>query len=223
MMQFPDSYLKCPLFHNIEQQEVEKVLVCMKAQTKNVKKGALLALAGNSLSSFGIVLSGSLRLVYDDFWGRRTILEEITVGGLYGAAFAFSCHVISVSIEAVEDSLLLQIPANRFTDTCASACVFHKHIIENLLILLAQNSIKLVEKINIISRKSTREKLLLWLSGEAAKAHSSSFTISFSRQELADYLAVERSAMSAELSHMQKDGLITYHKKSFTLNKKYTL
>jgi CRP-like cAMP-binding protein len=221
MVQIPETYMKCPLFRGIERQNLEKAFICMKVRQKKVGKGAILAIAGDTLDRFGIVLKGGLHIVYDDFWGRRAILEEIGEGGLYGAAFAFSGQPISVSIEASCDSVLLQIPSIRLTETCENACPFHKRLIENALTLLSQNSMRLVEKINIISRKSTREKLLYWLSLEALRAKSSKFTVAFSRQELADYLAVERSAMSAELSHMQKDGLIKYNKKEFVLKKEY--
>jgi CRP-like cAMP-binding protein len=211
---------KCPLFEGIETPDLEKLLVCLKARRKKVTKGAYVAFAGDSISSFGVVLSGSLHISYNDYWGRRSILEKVSSGSLYGVAFAFSrLDSLPISIEAAEDSILLNMPVDKITTPCSSSCAFHKRIIANTLTLLSRNTVGLIEKIHTLSCKSTREKLLMWLSSQAMQAGSPSFTVSFSRQELADYLAVERSAMSAELSRMQKEGLIDYHRNSFELKK----
>jgi CRP-like cAMP-binding protein len=177
-------------------------------------------MAGETIAHFGLVLSGSLHTVYEDYWGRQSILEKIVPGGLFGAAFVFSgSGQLPISVQAAEDSEILWIPGKKLAAACASACVFHIRIIENMLAMLAKNNVALVNKLNHFSRRNTRDKLLSYLSAQAFSAGSATFTIPFNRQELAGYLFVERSAMSAELSRMQKDGLLEYHKNTFTLKK----
>jgi CRP-like cAMP-binding protein len=215
-------YNQCALFSGISKSDFAKMLTCFAAQRRRVQKDSFVALAGDPISSFGVVLTGSLYIIDNDFWGRRNILEKITAGGLYAASYILEgATYIPVSIQAAEDSVLLQIPGKKFPAVCKSACSCHSRMITNLLTLLSRNAVSLVAKINCLSKRTTREKLLSWLSSQAFSAGSSSFTISFNRQELADYLAVDRSALSAELSRMRKDGLIEYDRNHFTLKESY--
>jgi CRP-like cAMP-binding protein len=182
----------------------------------------------------GVVLSGALHILQDDFWGNRAILARAEPGELFGEAF--SCGGVKklpVSVQAVEQSEVLLIDLSRIITTCSSACVFHRDLIKNTLQDMARKNIALIKKMEHITRRTTREKLLSYLSSQAQQLlatptlvgkfpaqGSTAFTIPFNRQELAEYLSVDRSAMSAELGKMQGEGLIRFNKNRFELLQK---
>ena len=209
---------QCPLFAEIDESSLKTLQDCLMAEQHSYRKSEFVFSAGDAVRSVGIVLSGSVHILQEDYWGNRTILDHIPPGGLFGEAF--SCAEIDslpVSVIAVEKTEVLLIDYKRIVTTCSSSCVFHLVLIKNMLNLLAQKNITLTQKMKIITHRTTRERLLAYLSTQAIKAGKSHFTIPFDRQQLADYLSVERSAMSAELSHMQADGLIRTNRSEFEL------
>ena len=174
--------------------------------------------SGDSAHFVGVVLSGSVHVLQEDYWGNRTILAHIPPGGLFGEAFSCAeTDSLPVSVAAAEKSEVLFIDYKQIITTCTSACMFHMALIKNMMKLLAQKNIMLTQKMEIITHRTTRERLLAYLSAQAIKAGKSHFTIPFNRQQLADYLSVERSAMSTELSKMQSDGLIRTDRSKFEL------
>ena len=208
----------CPLFLGIDDFNLNTLLDCLMAARRSYKKGDYVFSAGGAVRSVGIVLSGGVHILQEDYWGNRTILAHIPPGGLFGEAF--SCAEIDslpVSVMAAEKTEVLLIDYTRIITTCSSSCVFHLALIKNMLTLLAQKNVMLTQKMEIVTNRTTRERLLAYLSAQAIQAKSSRFTIPFNRQQLADYLSVERSAMSAELSHMQSDGLIRTDRSKFEL------
>ena len=207
-----------PLFEGIEDVELKPLLQCLMPSRRTIGKNEYVFLAGGSLQSVGIVLSGSVHVLQEDYWGNRTILAHIPPGGLFGEAFAWAeLDCLPVSVIAVEKTEILMLDDKRMITTCSSACDFHAALIKNMLKLLANKNILLTQKMEILTRRTTRERLLAYLSTQAVKTGKNRFTIPFSRQQLADFLAVERSAMSAELSRMQADGLIRTKRSEFTL------
>ena len=208
----------CPLFGGISESDFTALLKCLSAAQKRFRKNSVIFLAGRKIDSMGIVLSGAVHVLRDDFWGRRKIIARIEKGGLFGEAFTYSgAEELPVSVEAAEDSEILFLNSKRIVQTCSSACTFHTELIKNLIFVLAKKNTILIQKLEHITQNNTREKLLSYLSGQARLAEKNSFTIPFNREELADYLSVERSAMSAELSRMRDDGLLQYHKNYFEL------
>ena len=208
----------CPLFAGISEGDLNALLQCLTAVHKRYRKNNVVFFAGRKTDSMGIVLSGAVHVLRDDFWGRRKIITRIEQGGLFGEAFACAgAGELPVSVEAAEDSEILLLHSKRIVETCSSACVFHTELIKNLLLILAKKNIAFIQKLEHITQTTTREKLLSYLSEQARLAGKSSFTIPFNREELAEYLSVERSAMSAELSKMREDGLILYQKNFFQL------
>ncbi|MCL2475185.1 MAG: Crp/Fnr family transcriptional regulator [Chloroflexi bacterium] len=217
-----DHYLHiikhCALFQNIREEDLPSLLKCLEATMYSYKKSSYIFSADENISRAGIVLSGSVVIVQEDFWGNRTILTRVEAGSLFGEAF--SCIEIQkppIAVVALTACRILLINYRRIATSCNSACSFHISMIKNMLSILARYNIMLTQKIKHVTRTTTRQKLLSYLSEQAQIAASSVFSISFNRQELADYLAVDRSAMSNELSKMQAEGLIKYNRRNFKL------
>ena len=167
------------------------------------------------------MLTGNVHVIQEDFWGNRTILANIEPGELFGEAFSCAgLDKLPVSVLAVQDSEVLMIDYRKIITTCSSSCVFHTALIHNMLRILADKNVMLTQKMELLTKNTTREKLLAYLSLQAQQAGSTKFNIPFNRQGLADYLSVDRSAMSAELSKMQKDGVLVYKKNRFELLQK---
>jgi len=217
MKKFP-IIKKCPLFSGIEESDLIALLSCISGRRQTYKKGGCIVRVGERVANIGIVLSGRVLLQKVDFWGNRTILSEIESPDLF--AEAFSCvgeSKLSFTVMATESTEVMFLDYGRIVTSCTSACGFHTRLIQNMLRIVARKNIELVEKIEHITKRTTREKLLSFLSEQARLVRSNVFVIPFDRQELADYLAVERSAMSAELSKMQDEGLVNYRKNHFEL------
>ena len=206
------------LFKGVEECNLQPLLSCLSAKTVHYEKDQTVFFSGDSIESFGIVLSGQVQVVQEDYYGNRSILANIGVGNLFGESFAYAdIKTLSVSVLATTESDLLFIDCRRLVDPCAKACTFHSQLIQNMLSIVSMKNISLTQKIEFTSKRTTREKLLAYISSEAKKAGISRFSIPFNRQELADYLSVERSAMSAELSKLRNDGVLKFHKNQFEL------
>lgn len=210
---------KIPLFQGIQPEERETLLQCLGAEEKNIRRNGRILEEEMEVSRIGILLEGELHVYSDDVFGNRHILEQLEEGELFGAAFACAGLKKSpVTVAAVKDSKVLQIDVNRILTVCPASCPFHQKLIRNMVRILAHKNVLLSEKIGHLSRRSTREKLLSYLSEISKAAGSRHITIPFNRQELADYLCVERSAMSAELSKLRREGILDYRKNEFWLH-----
>ena len=177
-------------------------------------------MAGGRADQVGMVLDGSVLVFSDDFWGNRTILAHVERGGLFGEAFSFArVESLPVSVTAAEKTEVLFINCERIITVCPSACEFHNRLVRNMLKILAEKNMTLTQKIGHMGKRTTREKILSYLSEQAKKAGGESFTIPLNRQEMADYLAVDRSAMSKELGRLKEEGQISFHKNQFQLLK----
>jgi CRP-like cAMP-binding protein len=218
MKKYFDILKTVDLFKGIEEAELQPLLACLSAKEAHYKKGQTVFFNGENIERFGIVLSGQVQVVQDDYYGNRSILAKIGTGHLFGESFACAeIKKLSVSVLATTESELLFIDCRRLAVPCAEACVFHSSLIRNMLSIVSMKNISLTQKIEFTSKRTTREKLLAYLSVEATKVGSSRFSIPFNRQELADYLSVDRSAMSAELSKLRDDGILNFHKNLFEL------
>lgn len=206
------------LFAGVADNEIEAVLSCLGAQMKGYKKGEYLIRQGEHLRYIAVLVEGGLHIQQDDYWGNRTIVNHIVVGEMFGEAYiAPESGPILNDVVAVEDSTVILLDAGRILTGCSSACRFHAIVIQNLLFSISERNRKLVQKLGHISKRSTREKLISYLSAESQRHNSASFTIPFNRQQLADYLSVDRSAMSYELCKMRDDGLLLFEKNRFQL------
>lgn len=208
------------LFAGIDESDLRPLLLCLGAWTKDYKKGEYVFSSGDSVSQVYIVVSGRVQLTKDDVFGNRMLLETIINGGIFAEAFAcVGVGNIGVSAMCVTDCRIMLADYRKLITTCSSACAFHSRLVQNMMLVLAQKNLNLEEKIEHLSKRTTREKLLSYLSAQSQRFGSMNFNIPYNRQELADYLCVERSAMSHELAKMKRDGLIDYHKNTFRLLK----
>lgn len=209
---------KTPLFDGIAQNETESLLHCLSYRIKKFEKNTFILRQGDVCEEAALVLSGSVHIITEDFWGNRTILSDISPGSVFAETFAFEgSKPLTVSALAVSDAEILFFSINKILTVCSSACTFHSRIIRNFVQVLALKNIMLNRKLFYLSFRSTREKLLAYFSDQAKNAKREKFIIPFTRQELADYLCVDRSAMSSEISKLHKEGVLETHKNEFTL------
>lgn len=209
---------KSPLFYGTQDSEVKAMLGCLSAHEAHYKKDSYIYREGDTIGDVGMVLSGCIYLISEDYWGNRTILSELETGDIFGEVYScIETETLNISIVTAEESDILFINMKKITSVCTSACEFHNKLVRNLIRVLAEKAFALTKKIAHTSRRNTREKLLSYLSEQSKKSGSCSFEIPFNRQQLADYLSVDRSAMSTELSKMRDEGLIEFTKNKFTL------
>ena len=209
MRRFIGILKKCILFKGIEEDDILSMLSCLDTRVVDARKGEYIFSEGEAAKYVGIVLTGEAQIVRNDFFGNRTIVAAIMPGELFGESFACAeVEELPVSVAASENSEIMLIDCRRIITTCSSSCRFHNMIIHNLLQVLATKNLAFNKKIEITSKRTIRDKLMTYLLSQAKIHGSSSFEIPFDRQELADYLGVERSAMSKEISKMKDDGLI---------------
>ncbi len=209
---------KTPLFDGIAGNETASLLHCLSYRIKKFDKNSFILRQGDVCEEAALVLSGSVHLITEDFWGNRTILSDISPGSVFAETFAFEgSKPLAVSALAVSDAEILFFSISKILTVCSSACTFHTRIIRNFVQVLALKNIMLNRKLFYLSFRSTREKLLSYLSDQAKSAKSGQFVIPFTRQELADFLCIDRSAMSSEISKLQKEGVLETHKNEFTL------
>lgn len=209
---------KTILFRGILPQEIEGMMSCLQATVKTFPRGANVYYAGDTVSSMGVVLSGSVSIEHDDIWGNRSILDRVTPGQIFAENYAcVPGEPLMVNVVAAEQTEILFLNTDKMFTVCSSACSFHNKVIRNMLSISAQKSLNLSRRIMHTSSKSIRGRLLSYLSFMATKNCSREFEIHFNRQQLADYLSVDRSAMSNELSKMQREGLLIVERNHFQL------
>ena len=206
------------LFSGIGESEIAAMLHCLGASLRTYQKGAYVFRAGEYLHHLTLLVDGRLHIQKDDYWGNRSILNEIEVGEMFGEAYiAPSSGALINDVVATQQSVVMFFDIHRILGVCSSACKFHSMTVQNLFYAISEKNRKLVGKLGMISQRTTREKLIAYLSEEAKRHNSASFSIAFNRQQLADFLSVDRSAMSGELSKMRDEGLLTFDRNHFTL------
>ena len=206
------------LFAGVGDSEIESILSCLDARLYTYKKGEYVLRQGEYLSDIIVLVDGNLHIQKDDYWGNRSILGQISVGEMFGEAYVTpESGAVLNDVVALEDSVVVFFDVKRIITTCSSACRFHATVVQNMFYAISEKNRKLVRKLGHMSKRSTREKLISYLSEEAKRQNSSSFTIPFNRQQLADFLSVDRSAMSNELCKMRDDGLLEFEKNQFRL------
>ncbi len=210
--------LSLPLFQDISPSEQEKLLCCLEASERRYEKGTFLLHAGETADRLGVLLEGSASVLQEDYWGNRNLITHLGAGQVFAESFALLPGTpLNVSVLAQEACRVLLLPTQRILSPCPSACAYHGRLTQNLLRELARKNLRLNEKLTHMGQRSTREKLLSFLSAEAGRKGAAEFEIRLDRQQLADYLGVERSAMCAVLTQLQKEGLLAYNRKHFRL------
>lgn len=206
------------LFAGLADGEIAAMLSCLDARVSRYPRGASVLRQGEELRDMTVLLEGRLHIQREDYWGNRSILGQIVPGELFAEAYALpGSGGLRNDVVAVEDSAVLFFDAARVLTSCAAACPFHARVVQNLFLAISEKNRILVGKLEHLSRRTTREKLLSYLSGEANRQGSAEFTIPFNRQQLADYLSVDRSAMSKELCKLRDEGLLEFRRNWFRL------
>lgn len=207
-----------PLFSGIEKEEVGAMLSCLEAKERGFEKDAYIFRAGDTTDSLGIVLLGNVLIIQEDFWGNRNIVSSAAPGQTFAETFACAPGAImNVSVVTQSPCKILFLNIKKILHTCPSNCSHHNKMIQNLLANLAVKNLRQNEKLSHLGQRTTRAKLLSYLSATAQQYGNFEFDIPYSRQQLADYLSVERSGLSLELGKMRKDGLLDFHKNHFIL------
>ncbi|MCE5189814.1 MAG: Crp/Fnr family transcriptional regulator [Eubacteriales bacterium] len=218
-MQASYAFLKkTSLFRGTTEEELPVLLDCLAPSYRDYAKNEIILRQGEDVTAVGLVLSGRVQVIEEDFWGNRNILADVWPGDLFAESYAFlPGEFLRVSVLASEPCRVMLVDSKRMLDICSSACRFHTRLVQNILAESARKNLALTRKLEHMSKRSTREKLLSYLSGQSIAAGSEAFEIPFNRQQLADYLCVDRSAMSNELCKMRDEGLLTFDRSSFHL------
>ncbi len=218
MEEFLSTIRSAPLFSGVSEAELTAMLACLKAEKKDFPKEAFVLRAGDTAESIGLVLTGTVLVIQEDIWGNRNILSKAGPGQTFAVAYACAPGSrLNMSVVAETPITVLFLNVKRILTVCPSACSYHNRIIRNLLGELAGKNLQFSEKLTHVGQRSTRSKIMSYLSAEAQRLGTYELDIPFSRQQLADYLGVERSGLSQELGKMKKDGLLDYRKSHFVL------
>ena len=207
---------RAPLFHNLGPPQIRQALSSLGAYVKSYDRNAPILHAGDTASHMGLVLSGGVRIVREDFWGNRSLLAAVEPGDLFAEAFACAGVPLTVRVEGAQDGEGVFLPPEHLMDPPPGG----GELPGRLLGLMARKNLMLNRKIGHLSQRTTRAKVLSYLSHQAEAAGSSSFTIPLDRQELADYLSVDRSALSAQLGQLRREGVLDFSRSRFTLLQK---
>ena len=218
MQKYIEILKRTQLFSGVSDKEISVMLNCLQAKLLTFQKGDYVFREGEHIDNITVLVKGKLLVQHDDFWGNRNIVNLIRVGEMFGEAYvAPESGSLLNDVIAEEDSAVIFFDVRRILTVCSTACRFHSMVIQNLFFAISEKNRKLVQKIGHMSKRSTRAKLLSYLSEEAKRQNKSHFTIPFTRQQLADFLCVDRSAMSNELCKMRDEGLLQFDKNQFTL------
>lgn len=221
MEKYFDLLMHIPLFSGIDREDLSSLLQCLQAKILCFEKGMPVFLEGDEAGFIGLVLAGAVQIVRDDYYGARSVLSHAEPGELFAETYACSqIPYMPVSGYALKPCKIMFLSCRKMLTVCSNACRFHNQLVKNLLQVVAEKNVELSQKIQFMSQKTTREKLMAYLTEQAKRWGSPEFTIPFDRQTLADYLGVERSAMSAELGKLRRDGILTTQGSHFILSSK---
>lgn len=218
MEKYLEQLREVALFQGIKEKELLSMLDCLSAKKRDYQKGDYIFQRGEKITHIAMLLDGCIHIRKEDYWGNLSILSEISEGEIFGEVYAcLGNDKILNNAVAVKPSTVLFLDVKRILTVCPSGCEFHGRLIQNLLFVMASKNKILTQKLEHMSQRTTREKLLSYLSEQSLKAGCSTFDIPFNRQQLADFLSVDRSAMSNELCKMRDEGILEFHRSHFVL------
>lgn len=212
------SKVDSPLFDGIRPEDRKLMLGCIGYHIGAFRKGDIVAFESENIRHLGIVLCGAVDMVKEDLWGNSTLLVRTRRGEVFGETFACGSDSLStVTFLVSEDAQILFLPFDRVMHSCSMACQFHHRLVMNTVRIIANKNRDLMRKVEVVSKRSIREKLLAYLSIQAQALGSRYFEIPLGRVELAEYLCVDRSALTRELAKMKEDGLIDFDRNCFRM------
>ncbi len=220
MIRYLQDIKEAPLFEYVKESDLEPLLTCLNGHIKVYEKGEYVSIAYEEVKNVGLILKGTVQMVQEDVWGRKTLLMFINKNELFGETFICGDHALpTVSFYASTHVEVLFMPIHRVMHVCDNACEFHHKITENMTRMIANKNEQLIRKIEILSQKTLRDKISVYLSIEAKRSQSDYFELQTGRVEMADFLCADRSALTRELNIMKKEGLIDYDKNTFRIIK----
>jgi cAMP-binding proteins - catabolite gene activator and regulatory subunit of cAMP-dependent protein kinases len=218
MKSYISQLQKTSLFAGISIEDIQKICNCLVVHERKIEKNAFVFCAGDEVQCIYLIMSGSMHIINEDFWGNRSLIETMNQGTVFGEAYVLSeAEQHLTSVVAAQDSVVLEMNFPKLFFTCPHPCVCHHKLITNVAYILSTKIVRLTEKVGHIMQRTIREKLCSYLSRCAREEQSNSFDIPYSRQQLADYLHVDRSALSHELSVMRDLNIVKYRKNHFEL------
>lgn len=222
MKQYYSVLEKCPLFWNTLENNKEaafdNMLKCLSAHVMKASKNQVIFSEGEPVQKVGVLLSGEVQIIKEDYYGNRSIVNSLGKAQMFGEVFACAgIEKMPVSVVATQESEIMILDCKKIITTCTNSCQFHNQLIYNMMHIIAEKNLILNQKLEILSKRTTREKLMTYLLSQTKLHNSNSFTIPYDRQGLADYLSVERSAMSAEISKLRREGILECRKNYFKL------
>lgn len=211
-----------PLFDSIEKDDVMELLYDLGAYVRKYKKSNFIFYEEDDVKSIGIVLKGHVAMIKEDMWATKTIVTIINKEDILGETFACSnnMYISTVSFEALCNVEVLFIPFSKVINSNDKSNKFYPILVQNMLKLIAEKNMQMINKINIMSQKTLREKISAYLSDQILKNNDMKFSINLGRVQLAEYLGVDRSALTRELNKMRDEGLIEFHKNTFHVCRK---
>lgn len=210
--------IRSPLFLGIRPEDMEGMLGCIGYYVREYQKGEIISFEAETIHHVGVVLSGSVDMIKEDVWGNRTMLLRSYTEDVFGETFACGEDSMSVvTFVAAEDSKVMFLSFCRVMHTCTHACVFHQTLIENMVRIIARKNLELMRKIEVVSKKTLREKILAYLSIQSQSQGTNRFEIPLGRVEWAEYLCADRSALTRELAKMKEEGLIEFQRNTFEI------
>ena len=217
-MELPVNDLRSPLFAGIDTGDFALMLGCIGYHVKEYKKGQIIAFEAETINHVGVVLEGAVDMLKEDVWGNRTMLVRTYPQDIFGETFACGEDSLSVvTFAAAQDCRVLFLSFCRVMHACTHACRFHQQLIENMVRLIARKNRELMRKVEVVSKKTLREKILAYLSIQSQSQGNRRFEIPLGRVEWAEYLNADRSALTRELAKMQEEGIIDYKKNFFEI------
>ena len=210
--------LQSPLFAEMSYEDRKSALGCIGYHISTFSKGAVIAFEEENIRHVGIVISGAVDMIKEDIWGNKTLVVRTCQNEMFGETFACGTDNLSVvTFIASKAAKILFIPFDRTMRNCKMACSFHQKLMENMVQVIAGKNRDLLRKVEVVSKRTIREKILTYLSIQSQTIESSCFEIPLRRIELAEYLCVDRSALTRELVKMRDEGLIDYDKNRFCM------
>ena len=209
---------KLNLFLGVSENEIHHMMSCMNPQKRSYEKNETILRAGEQIHSFGLLLSGTALIEKEDFWGNVAVMSALSSGSMFAEVYAALSQIpTDVTVIATSHCEIMFFDLSAFTSLCGESCSYHSRIIQNVMTSIARRTLQLNQKIDCISKRTIRDKLMAYLSSESMRQHNNTFDIPYNRQQLADYLFVDRSALSNEISKLTREGLIRSQRNHFEI------